>query len=397
MRIKLFWILPVALLLVYAGGGCKKTPGITAPQQYTASSFSQVFEAYWSGMNTNYVFWSIDTTNWDAVYQLYQPLFAKLDISKPQDHLQAFQYFSAMAKGLVDNHYNLSFFDPLLVDSVFNPADARKKGHIAPSLPFTFFSQTITQKYFDVSYWADTLFTEVFSEKKDTLDMGLVEGIIRGHILYLHLDRFYLQHLIQDLGSGILAAGWNKFLTHLHTAGLATSLIIDLRNNSGGYLEDLNYIAGQLIASPLDFAYTREKSGNGRLDYTPWADAVVTPASGATAFSGPIVVLTDQHSVSMAETMAMALRRLPKSHVIGDTTWGANGPLDTNDSLYGGGQYSFADFGYVFTSSAEYMYKNGKIYEGKGFPPDSYVPYNQDSVNAGVDVQLDSAIHYLGY
>ena len=85
------------------------------------------------------------------------------------------------------------------------------------------------------------------------------------------------------------------------------------------------------------------------------------------------------------------------SIVIGDTTWGANGPLDTNLPLYGGGQYSFAGFGYVFTSSAEYMYKNGKIYEGKGFPPDRYIPVNLDSVSAGMDVQLDSAIHYLGY
>lgn len=348
-------------------------------------------------MNTNYVFWSIDTVDWDAKYKFYQPLFAQLNIQHPQDELKAFQYFSDMTRGLVDSHYQLSFFDPVLLDSVFSPANARKKGHIAPELPFTFFSQTITKKYFDNSYWALTDIPFVFSEKDDTTKMGLVTGIIKKHILYLHINQFYLHNGIQVQGSTILAEGWNQFLTSLHTAGLATALIIDMRSNSGGEIVDLNYVGGELIGSPLNFAYTREKSGNGRLDYTPWADATMTPVASATAYTYPIVVLIDQHSISMAEMLTMALKRLPNTHTIGDTTWGANGPLNPDVPLYGGGQFDFAGYGYAYTSSAEYMYKNGKIYEGKGFPPDQYVPYNQDSVNAGIDVQLEAAIHFLGY
>src|SRR6202000_1814744 len=88
---------------------------------------------------------------------------------------------------------------------------------------------------------------------------------------------------------------------------------------------------------PLHFADTREKSGNGRLDYTPWAPAAAMPQNGSFQFTRPIVVLTDQNSESMAEMTTMAIKSLPNSYIIGDTTWGANGPLRTDDGLYGGG------------------------------------------------------------
>ena len=56
---------------------CKKE--ISAPNpptSYTGSNFSDLFEAFWNGMNNNYVFWGIDTTNWDRVYNQYKPIFA---------------------------------------------------------------------------------------------------------------------------------------------------------------------------------------------------------------------------------------------------------------------------------------------------------------------------------
>jgi len=49
---KICFVLLFACLL-----GCRKDiPGNPPLTSYQASSFSQVFEAYWSGMNSNYVF-----------------------------------------------------------------------------------------------------------------------------------------------------------------------------------------------------------------------------------------------------------------------------------------------------------------------------------------------------
>jgi hypothetical protein len=385
----------VVAAIVLALCACKKDiPGIRPPDQYSDKSLSDVFAAFWSGMNTNYVFWSIDTTDWDRVYNVYTPKFARLDIGNTRDVDTAYAYFREMTGGLIDGHYQLSFFAAPLTDSVFVPSAARKERQ-AP-LPFTFFSKTITQRYFSTYWWAIKDFENVTAGKTDTLSQGIVTGLIDQRILYLHVNCFYLSQLLNQNGYAILDTPWNHYLSLLHdtTSGLK-GLIVDMRSNPGGLLDDMNLVVGQLIDSPLHFADTREKSGNGRLDYTPWAPAVATPQNGSFQFSRPIVVLTDQNTESMAEMTTMAIKSLPGSYIIGDTTWGANGPLNTNDGLYGGGQFSFANFGYVYTSSAEYRYIDGNIYEGKGFPPDQYLAVSPDAVSAGRDLQLESAIDYL--
>jgi len=50
---------------------CKKD----FPQQNEINStpltFSQVFDSFWNSMNKNYLYWDVDTTNWDEVYKNY--------------------------------------------------------------------------------------------------------------------------------------------------------------------------------------------------------------------------------------------------------------------------------------------------------------------------------------
>ncbi|HET6252552.1 MAG TPA: S41 family peptidase [Puia sp.] len=388
--------IPILTVLIFAllSFGCRKgIQGTLPPDQYPASSFSAVFDAFWSGMNTNYVFWSIDTTNWDRVHDEYAPKFSRLDINNPVHVDSAFSYFRQITNGLIDGHYRLTFTLPQLADSFLQPSAVKR--YRVPPLPFSFFSKTITQRYFSRYWWATTPFQSVVAGKPDTLSQGIVAGLIDPQIVYLHLDAFYLSDLLGHRGFEILDTPWNQFLSLLHGNNVK-GLILDLRSNPGGLLADLNLVAGQLIDSPLHFADTREKSGNGRLDYTPWAPAIATPQS-AVSYSQPIVILTDQNSQSMAEMTTMALKCLPQTWIIRDTTWGATGPLNTDVGLYGGGQFSFAAFGYVYTSSAEYRYRDGKFYEGKGFPPDQYVPVQPAAISTGSDPQLEAAITYLNH
>src|SRR5580658_8077861 len=107
---------------------CKKNiSGIPPLDSYSGTAFDQVFEAFWSGMNTNYVFWGIDTVNWDEKYSTFKPLFAQLDINNPADVRTSLTYFDEMTKGLIDSHYNLSFIDSVLSDTSLNPARQRKE------------------------------------------------------------------------------------------------------------------------------------------------------------------------------------------------------------------------------------------------------------------------------
>ena len=111
-------LFPVLLLLLLFTSCRKIIPNVETPESYVGGSFSEVFDAFWNGMNTNYVFWDIDTTNWDNMYKIYKPVFANLDINKTSDIQKSVQYFRAMTDGLIDSHYNLSFTSPISDSSV---------------------------------------------------------------------------------------------------------------------------------------------------------------------------------------------------------------------------------------------------------------------------------------
>ena len=63
---------------------------------------------------------------------------------------------------------------------------------------------------------------------------------------------------------------------------------------------------------------------------------------------------------------------------------------------YEGGQFYFSNrFGFVFTSIVQFKYHNGIDYEGRGFPPDLFVPYPMAARSMGKDVQLEAAMTFL--
>jgi C-terminal processing protease CtpA/Prc len=172
-------------------------------------------------------------------------------------------------------------------------------------------------------------------------------------------------------------------------------IIIDVRGNSGGDLSDLNLIVGKMISKPLHFGYTRFKSGNGRLDYTPWVDAFVNPVDADIVIPlVPVIVLADNFSASLAEIMTMAIHSLPNGLFIGETTWGATGSVVAG-SLLNDGPFSVPGYISVYMSSSEFKYLDNRNYEGIGFPPDVNVPFNEGLLNSGDDIQLDSAINRL--
>lgn len=107
---------------------CRKNlPGINDPANTISGNFSEVFDSYWKGMNNNYVFWDIDTTDWDRVYKQYKPRFAKLNLNDSTDVRKGYTYFKEISAGLVDPHYDLTFNDSWLRDSFsINPACQRK-------------------------------------------------------------------------------------------------------------------------------------------------------------------------------------------------------------------------------------------------------------------------------
>ncbi|HWB25886.1 MAG TPA: S41 family peptidase [Chitinophagaceae bacterium] len=408
---KSYLLLICAVTVLIIVSSCHKEISTTNQTGSTATgNFSQVFEDFWTNMNNNYVFWSIDTTNWDNMHTLYAPKFASLNLYDSADNIKAQGYFKAMVDGLSDSHYTLfpggGYIQPAHDRKLQNPQFIENMFGTAP------YSPSVDGHF----YYTNTLDSLYLSEKVvgvDTTgsnkDMYAVSGMVSGsNILYLAFSKFALVSEYQG-GSAKIKAVLDYFFNKLSSASV-TGLIIDVRGNIGGDVSDLNFLVGSLISSPLQVGYTRSKSGTGRLDYTPWAPAIVTPRAGATAFTKPIVVLADGESVSMAELTTMSLKRLSNTTVVGDTTWGANGPL-TDNSVFNAGSFNFGNvynnietgattyYGNAYTSSTMFKYMDDKIYEGKGFPPDVELKQSITTVflrnNYIDDPQLDKAISLL--
>src|ERR1700753_3457913 len=104
--------------------GCRKTiTSAPTPTSYPADNYQDIFQAFWNGMNTNYVFWGIDTTNWDNMYTVYKPLFDQLTVFDSAHEAKAEQYMQQMTQGLIDSHYTLEFE---ATGNAFSPAEFRK-------------------------------------------------------------------------------------------------------------------------------------------------------------------------------------------------------------------------------------------------------------------------------
>src|SRR5271154_5957134 len=87
----------------------KFSPTVKAPTSYTDDNYSNTFEAFWNGMNTNYVFWDVDPTDWNQMYNTYKPLFAKMGPFNATNNILAENYFTEMTSNIIDSHYTLTF------------------------------------------------------------------------------------------------------------------------------------------------------------------------------------------------------------------------------------------------------------------------------------------------
>jgi hypothetical protein len=340
------------------------------------------------------------------MYVKYQPLFANLNINSQQDNDSAYSWIQKMTLKMKDSHLNIAFYNSFLnqMPSI-NPSVERYATAFGthPPIPFDFFYDTIPKNYLD----SPTL-VKLISDSTSTTGYNrirLVTGIIKSKILYFSFNDFYLYALDGSTDSSRIVI--DTFLNRVRNLSPAIKgIILDLRSNNGGALIDMDFLMGNFIGTPLVFGATRSKNGLGRLDYTPWAPATVHPLSGFT-INIPVIVLADNHSVSLAEQTTMAVHTLTTGTFVGEHTWGANGPL-TADINFNDGQFyiginagsgnngpSLTSFGFVYTSSAEFKYLDGHNYEGQGFPPDHPVLYNPQALAAGDDPQLDTAISLI--
>ncbi|ACF46049.1 carboxyl-terminal protease [Prosthecochloris aestuarii DSM 271] len=116
-------------------------------------------------------------------------------------------------------------------------------------------------------------------------------------------------------------------LSDLKSRGMK-GLVVDLRGNPGGYLEEAVEIADEFLAPDSLIVYTKSRHGGpDEIKYRSTADGDYQ--------SGPLVILVDRGSASAAEILAGALQDSRRAPVVGELTFG-KGLVQRQFDLYDG-------------------------------------------------------------
>jgi carboxyl-terminal processing protease len=153
-------------------------------------------------------------------------------------------------------------------------------------------------------------------ERKDIKD--LVDIVVTRDAIPLHSVEASLM-LTEDIGFIKLSqfartsfAEIKKALASLRTQGM-TSLIFDLRGNSGGFLDQAILIANEFLPANSLIVYTEDRNGKQLRQYSDGR-------GGSTDLK--MVVLIDEGSASSSEILAGALQDNDRSTIIGRRSFG---------------------------------------------------------------------------
>jgi carboxyl-terminal processing protease len=366
------------LALLFA---CTKT--LKKPDEPSANSFTGIFDMFWNGINNNYLYWDTDTTDWKRIYHQYHPKFAELDYKNPADIRRSVDYFRAMTATLLDGHFQVIFEHPVIPGIQVYPFFTRKMQESAFHFPFDFLATD--SKYFKT---LKLVYDSVSAPNE--IPLRINTALLDTSILYFSCNKFSLSrsyHFPQSKTRSVL----DSFFSRIHTPPVK-GLIIDLRNNFGGDLSDLSFFLSRFIDTPLHIGYSQYKTGPNPLAHTSWIPSIVKPHPSSARLHCPIVILIDNFTVSLSETLALSLRLLPDSKIIGERSYGATGPVTSNTLYNFGGAFTIPGFLTAYMSASKFRYTDSKTYEGTGITPDITVPFEINQLNAGKDPQLETAL-----
>lgn len=152
-----------------------------------------------------------------------------------------------------------------------------------------------------------------------------------------------------------------------------SGIVLDLRNNGGGYLESSIDVLSVFVEPNTIIAY-QELGNKSRKEFR---------SRGASLLKDlPLVILVNSGSASASEIVAGGLHDIRKSLLIGEKTFGKGSvqeyiPLPNNASLR--------------VSIAKWLTANGKNINGEGIAPDVEIKMTNEDYEKDRDPQFDRA------
>lgn len=192
--------------------------------------------------------------------------------------------------------------------------------------------------------------------------------IVNGNIANLRIYQF----------SQSLTSDFNQAAVEISNNPEIKKIIIDLRNNPGGYLEVSQTIAGWFLNS--EDVVVIEDFGQGK-------EQKVYKAEGNSRFVDyPTVILINQGSASASEILAGALKDNRNIKLIGEKSFG-KGSVQEGVNM--------KDGSFLKITIAKWLTPKGTSISEKGLEPDVKVEMTDKDYTSNKDPQLDKAIEIL--
>lgn len=207
-----------------------------------------------------------------------------------------------------------------------------------------------------------------FKIKRDTIEIPSMKWELKeNNIAYIKLYHFSEKsHLdFQKLALEILNSS-------------ADRIILDLRNNPGGYLERAQNIAGWFLERNQTVVIEDFGSGGKQEIYKAKGNSQLKDF--------PLVILINQGSASASEILASALRDNRGVKLIGETSYG-KGSVQKLEELEDGSSLK--------VTIANWLSPNGELITDKGLKPDIEVIMTDEDYNEQRDPQLDKALEVI--
>lgn len=192
-----------------------------------------------------------------------------------------------------------------------------------------------------------------------TRDVTLIRARITLHnVTWQRLPGTTIAHVrIAGFSQGV-SRDLHKALADIQQQGL-TGLILDLRNDPGGLLDEAIGTASQFLESGNVLL---EKNAQGQVKPVP-----VQP--GGVAPDIPMAVLINAGTASAAEIVAGALQDAHRATLVGETTFGTGTILN---------EFSLSDGSALLLATEEWLTPSGRVIWHRGIAPDVVVSLPPD-------------------
>jgi len=196
------------------------------------------------------------------------------------------------------------------------------------------------------------------------------------------IPSFYLDFEAQRLNANYNSTTRDvaRILSELNAAGVQ-GVIIDLRNNGGGSLEEAVNVAGLFI--PGGPVVQISNSSGGKM--------VLRDEDRRVLYDGPLAVIVDRYSASASEIVAAAIQDYGRGVIIGERTFG-KGTVQSLVKLTR--PFSFlskqTNLGQLKLTIAKFYRISGGSTQHKGVIPDIVIPSLIDASSVGEDTYPSS-------